>query len=77
MLVAPSINLPEHPIFNIWHPLIACFFAGLMLASVRWFLATFPAIQVWQPPVPLEMIEPERVPDSAHRVESAGRRHNH
>src|SRR4029453_6874596 len=33
MLVAPSIHMPWMPTFNIWQPLIACFFAGLMLMS--------------------------------------------
>ena len=73
MLVAPSIHYEPDPIFSIWHPLIACLFAGLMLGSVRWFLATFPVIQVWQPPVPFEMMETEREPASRH-VESGGRR---
>jgi hypothetical protein len=74
MLVAPAIHLEGDPVFPIWHPLIGCFFAGLMLGSVRWFLATFPVIQVWQPPVPLELTESERVLDSGHRVGSTGGR---
>ena len=45
MLVAPSLYREGDSIFPIWHPLIACLFAGLMLVSVRWALATFPAIQ--------------------------------
>lgn len=60
MLVAPSLHHEGDPVFPLWHPLIACLFAGLMLGSVRWFLATFPVIQVWQPPEPMEMFEPER-----------------
>ena len=44
----------------ILHPLIACLFAGLMVGSVRWFLATFPVIQVWQAPAQVEMFESER-----------------
>src|SRR5690606_4738343 len=38
MLVAPSIHQEGASIFPLWHPLIACLFAGLMLMSVRWFL---------------------------------------
>ena len=60
MLVAPSVHREGDPTFYLLHPLIACLFAGLMLGSVRWFLGTFPAIQVWQPPLPLEMFETER-----------------
>ncbi|HCR05022.1 MAG TPA: hypothetical protein DIU18_07525 [Gemmatimonadetes bacterium] len=60
MLVAPSLHHDGDSVFPLWYPLIACLFAGLMLASVRWFLATFPVIQVWQPPEPIEMLEPER-----------------
>ena len=64
MLVAPSLHHEGDAVFSFWHPLIACLFAGLMLGSVRWFLATFPAIQVWQPPIPAEMFEPELAPGS-------------
>lgn len=60
MLVAPSLHREGDSVFPLWHPLIACLFAGLMLGSVRWFLATFPVIQLWQPPVPMEMLESER-----------------
>ena len=77
MLVAPSLHLEGTPIFNIWHPLIACFFAGLMLLSVRWFLATFPVIQVWQPPVQLEMFELEREVAAAGLVEGRVHRTGH
>jgi hypothetical protein len=60
MLVAPSLHHDGDSVFPLWYPLIACLFAGLMLGSVRWFLATFPVIQVWQPPEPMEMFDPER-----------------
>lgn len=75
MLVAPSLYVEGDPIFTIWQPLIACLFAGAMLGSVRWFLATFPAIQLWQAPVPLEMMETERLMGGAGLAETpAGRR---
>jgi hypothetical protein len=77
MLVAPSIALPGAPVFNIWHPLIACFFAGLLILSVRWFLATFPVIQVWQPPVQLEMMETERVVEADRLIESRAAHRSH
>ena len=60
MLVAPSLHREGDPTFYLLHPLIACLFAGLMFGSVRWFLATFPVIQVWQAPEPAEMFESER-----------------
>jgi hypothetical protein len=64
-MIAPSIHREGDSIFPILHPLIACLFAGLMFMSVRWFLATFPVIQVWQAPVQVEMFEAERVVPSA------------
>ena len=67
MLVAPSLHHEGDPVFPLWYPLIACLFAGLMLGSVRWFLATFPVIQVWQPPEAMEMFEPERAASLTHR----------
>ena len=74
MLVAPSLHREGDPVLTIWHPLIACLFAGLMLGSVRWFLATFPVIQLWQPPIPFEMIESERELGSAGHAETPGGR---
>jgi hypothetical protein len=75
MLVAPSLHREGDSVFPFWHPMIACLFAGLMLWSVRWFLSTFPAIQVWQAPVPLEMFESERVHDAG--AEGRGLRAGH
>ena len=72
MLVAPSLHREGDPVFTVWHPLIACLFAGLMLGSVRWFLATFPVIQVWQPPTAVEMLESERVPGATGHAPAAG-----
>ncbi len=74
MLVAPSLHREGDSVFPVWHPLIACLFAGLMIGSVRWFLATFPAIQMWQAPVPLEMFEPERAVGSAGPADAPGGR---
>jgi hypothetical protein len=54
VMLAPSLHHEGDPIFTIWQPLIGLMFLGLYLGSVRWFLTTFPAIQVWQP-----MIDPE------------------
>ena len=67
MLVAPSLHHEGDLVFPLWHPLIACLFAGLMLGSVRWFLATFPVIQVWQAPAAMEMFEPERAASLTQR----------
>jgi len=58
VLVAPSLNL-EGPAFVIWQPLVGLMFAGLLLMSVRWFLTTFPMIQIWQPAPEPEMFEAE------------------
>ncbi|MBU00216.1 MAG: hypothetical protein CME14_02760 [Gemmatimonadetes bacterium] len=54
VMLAPSLHHRGDPVFTIWQPLIGLMFLGLYLGSVRWFLATFPAIQVWQP-----MVDPE------------------
>ena len=54
VMLAPSLHHGGDPVFTIWQPLIGLMFLGLYLGSVRWFLATFPAIQVWQP-----MVDPE------------------
>jgi len=58
-LVAPSLYHEGDPIFTIWEPLIGLMFLGLYLGSVRWFLSTFPAIQIWQPMVDPETFEAE------------------
>ena len=58
-MVAPSLHHEGDPIFTAWHPLIGLMFLGLWIGSVRWFLATFPAIQVWQPMVDPETFEAE------------------
>ncbi|MXV95769.1 MAG: hypothetical protein F4Z92_07870 [Gemmatimonadetes bacterium] len=57
MLIFPSLHHEGDPVFSVATPLIGLGFLGLFLASVRWFLGTFPAIQIWQPqqdPEPLE-----------------------
>ena len=58
-MVAPSLWHEGDPIFTIWHPLIGCMFLGLYLGSVRWFLSTFPAMQIWQPMQDPETVEAE------------------
>jgi hypothetical protein len=60
MLVAPSLNL-EGPAFVVWQPLTGLMFLGLFCLSVRWFLTTFPMIQLWTPAPEPEMIEAELV----------------
>jgi hypothetical protein len=59
-MVAPSL-WHEGPIFTIWQPLIGMMFLGLWIGAVRWFLSTFPAVQVWQPMVDLETVQAETV----------------
>jgi len=63
-MLAPSLWHEGDPIFTIWQPLIGCMFLGLYLGSVRWFLSTFPAMQIWQP-----MVDPETVEAEVARVE--------
>ena len=58
-MVAPSLHHEGDPIFSIWQPLIGLMFLGLYLGSVRWFLSTFPVIQVWQPMQDPESLEAE------------------
>lgn len=62
-LIAPSLHYEGDPIFTIWHPLIGLLFLGLWMGCIRWFLSTFPAIQLWQPMVDPESIEAERPRD--------------
>jgi hypothetical protein len=50
-MVAPSLHHEGDPIFTI--------FLGLYLGAVRWFLSTFPVVQVWQPMVDPESFEAE------------------
>ena len=54
VMLAPSLHHGGDPVFTIWQPLIGLMFLGLYLGSVRWFLTTFPAVQIWQP-----MVDPE------------------
>ena len=58
-MVAPALWHEGQPIFTIWQPLIGCLFLGLYLGSIRWFLSTFPAVQMWQPMVDPESLEAE------------------
>ena len=58
-MVAPSLHHEGDPIFTIWQPAIGLMFLGLYLGSIRWFLSTFPVIQIWQPMVDPESLEAE------------------
>jgi hypothetical protein len=58
LMVVPSIHESGATI-TIWEPLIGLLFLGPFLWSVRWFLSTFPAVQVWQPMVEPESLEAE------------------
>ena len=59
MLIFPSLHHAGDPAFSAATPLIGLMFLGLFLIAVRWFLATFPGIQIWQPPVDPEPLEAE------------------
>ena len=67
MLVAPSLR-PDGPTFSAWEPLVGLIFLGPFLASVRWFLGTFPVIQVWQPAEQAEMVDLEVPREAAGAV---------
>ena len=59
LMVAPSIRSPDTPTLGITELLVALMFLGVFLYAVRWFLTTFPLIQVWQPMVDPETFEVE------------------
>ena len=59
LMVAPSIRDPETPTLGATEFLVALMFLGIFLYSIRWFLSTFPLIQVWQPMVDPETFEAE------------------
>ena len=59
LMVAPSIRSPETATLGVTELLVALMFLGLFLYTIRWFLSTFPVIQVWQPMVDPETFEGE------------------
>jgi hypothetical protein len=59
LMVAPSIRSPDTPTLGATELLVALMFLGIFLYAVRWFLSTFPLIQVWQPMVDPETFEVE------------------
>ena len=59
MLIFPSLHHEGDAVFSVWTPAIGLMFLGLFLMAVRWFLGTFPAVQMWQPPVDPEPLEAE------------------
>lgn len=59
LMVIPSLRPAEEAVFGVPEALIALMFLGPFLFSVRWFLSTFPVIQVWQPMVDPESMEAE------------------
>ncbi|MEX0980421.1 MAG: hypothetical protein WDZ89_04955 [Gemmatimonadota bacterium] len=58
LLVVPSIH-HEGAVISVWEPLIGLMFLGLFLGAVRWFLTSFPVIQIWQAPADPEALEME------------------
>ncbi len=59
MLIFPSLHHEGDAVFSIATPLIGLMFLGFFLTAVRWFLGTFPAVQLWQPQVDPEPLEAE------------------
>ncbi|TVP73021.1 MAG: hypothetical protein EA352_12255 [Gemmatimonadales bacterium] len=75
LLIAPTLHEPGTSTLTFWEPLIGLGFLGLFALSVRWFLSTFPVIQIWQPPQEPEMMEregPSQVPEDGSSREPAG-----
>jgi hypothetical protein len=66
LLIAPSLHVEGTPTITFWEPLIGLGFLGIFASAVRWFLSTFPAIQLWQPSPAEEMTEAEYPPEPAH-----------
>lgn len=58
LLIAPSLRL-DGPTIGAWEALVTLVFLGPLLWSLRWFLSTFPVVQVWQSPEQLEMVDLE------------------
>jgi hypothetical protein len=58
LMVVPSIH-HGGPAITLMEPAIGLLFLGLFLWSVRWFMTTFPALQIWQPMVEPESLEAE------------------
>ncbi len=58
VMVGPPLHTGG-PVISFWEPLIGVGFLGLLMGSLHWFFATFPVIQMWQPPVEPEMLEAE------------------
>jgi hypothetical protein len=59
LMVAPSIRHPETAILGATEFLVGAMFLGIFLYSLRWFLSTFPVIQLWQPGSDPEAVEME------------------
>jgi len=59
LMVAPAIRDHDTPALGAPELLVALMFLGLFLYAVRWFLSTFPVVQVWQPMVDPETFEVE------------------
>jgi len=64
LMVTPSIRPEGLPTIGWQEFGIALMFLGLFGYSIRWFLTTFPAIQVWQHPAQPEMLEAEVMYDA-------------
>jgi len=71
LLIAPSRHEAGTATITLWEPLIALGFLGIFVLTVRWFLSTFPVIQVWQPPQEPEMIDREVIPEEERRPAGA------
>ncbi len=65
-LIAPTLQTGGYDSAKmIYHTLIGVGFLGAFAASIRWFLSTFPIVQMWQPPQMEEMTDAEFAVESA------------
>src|SRR5512138_3673433 len=56
LLVYPSFWVGTERLPLSWQePVIALFFAGLLLFALGWFAHRFPLLQLWQPPSEIEL----------------------
>lgn len=72
LMVAPSVRHPETTTLGATEFLVGVMFLGIFLYSLRWFLSTFPVIQLWQPGADPEAVDMEKLDCERGQVAQAG-----